>query len=211
LRSGNFEPYFWLVLHDKLSRRVQLKIIIRVLLLLAVAALPVQAKEIAGITMPATLDADGVTLKLNGAGIRTMVFMDIYVGGLYLESPGHDAEKIIMADEPMAMRLHMVSGMITSEKMEDATMDGFKLSLGNDIKSMEGPIDNFLSVFREPISEGDVFDIIWIPGKGVDVNKNGTFKGTTTDGGLPFKQALWRIWLGKEPVHKKLKAAMLGK
>jgi hypothetical protein len=188
-----------------------MKTIIKVLLLLAVVALPAQAKEIAGITMPATLDVDGLTLKLNGAGIRTMVFMDIYAGGLYLESPSHDAEKIIMADEPMAMRLHMVSGMITSEKMEAAVMDGFELALGKDIKTMAAPIDKFLAVFREPISEGDVFDIIWIPGKGVDVNKNGAFKGTVADGGLPFKQALWEIWLGKKPVHEKLKKAMLGK
>jgi hypothetical protein len=136
--------------------------------------------------------------------------MDIYAGGLYLESKSSDAREIIAADKPMAIRLHMVSGMITSEKMTDATMDGFEKTTGGNMAPMKPYIDSFMAVFKEPISEGDVFDIIYLPGKGLDIDKNGEFKGTV-EGGLPFKQTVWAIWLGDQPADKKLKKGMLGK
>ena len=95
-----------------------MKRIINLLLLLLLVSLPVQARQIGGVEIPDSLQKDGTSLVLNGAGIRTKWMMNIYVGGLYLEAAGSDAAGIVAADEPMAIRLQMVSGMITSEKME---------------------------------------------------------------------------------------------
>ncbi len=187
-----------------------MKTIINVLLLLLVVSLPAQARQIGGIEIPDTLQKDGTSLLLNGAGIRTKWMMDIYVGGLYLEAAGSDASVIVAADEPMAIRLHMVSGMITSEKMEAATRDGFKNTLGKKPGDMAPYVEEFIAVFREPIAEGDVFDIVHLPGKGLDVYKNGNLKSTVA-GGLAFKQAVFGIWLGDKPAHGGLKKGMLGK
>ena len=74
------------------------------------------ALEIEGVEMPDTLEAGKYGLILNGAGVRTKLFMDLYVAGLYLKAKSSDAETILAADEPMAIRLEIVSGMITSEK-----------------------------------------------------------------------------------------------
>ena len=74
-------------------------------------------KEIGGINMPETIKAGSTTLVLNGAGIRTKFFMKLYVGGLYLQNKTSDANKVLNTDEAMAMRLHIISSMITSEKM----------------------------------------------------------------------------------------------
>ena len=176
----------------------------------ALLSISTQAMQIGGIKLPDSLQAGDTPLTLNGAGIRTKWMMDIYVGGLYLESNSSAAKQIIAADQPMAIRLHMVSGLITSEKMEDATMEGFKNATGGNTQPLDAYIDSFMAVFREPISEGDVFDLIYEPGKGIDVHKNGEFKDTV-DGGLPFKQAVFTIWLGKKPAHGGLKKGMLGK
>ncbi|HOO45453.1 MAG TPA: chalcone isomerase family protein, partial [Deltaproteobacteria bacterium] len=67
--------------------------------------------EIAKITMPDTLKAAGSDLVLNGAGIRTKFFIKAYVGGLYLEQKSQDTAGIVNAEEPMAMRLHITSGL----------------------------------------------------------------------------------------------------
>ena len=184
--------------------------LISVILLAFAMAVPAQALSIAGVTLPESMTAGDTQLALNGAGIRTKWMMDIYAGGLYLESKGSNAKEIIAADKPMAIKLHMVSGMITSEKMTDATMDGFKNTTGGNMAPMKPYIDSFMAVFQEPISEGDVFDIIYLPGKGLDIHKNGEFKGTV-EGGLPFKQTVWGIWLGDKPADKNLKKGMLGK
>lgn len=78
--------------------------------------------DIGGITMPESMSAQDTELQLNGAGIREKWFMDLYVGGLYLTAKQNDAESILKAAKPMAIRLHIISGMITSEKMTNATV-----------------------------------------------------------------------------------------
>jgi hypothetical protein len=180
------------------------------LLAISVVCLPLQARQIAGIEMPDAMDMAGAPLILNGAGVRTKMFMDIYAGGLYLVAKNSAADKIIQADEPMAIRLHMVSGLVTSEAMEEATRDGFDNATGGDTSAIASDIEAFIQVFREPISEGDIFEIAYQPGKGMQVYKNGEFK-STVDGGLPFKQATFAIWLGDKPAHSGLKKGMLGK
>jgi hypothetical protein len=171
---------------------------------------PLQARQIAGIEMPNATDAGGAPLVLNGAGVRTKMFMDIYAGGLYLKAKSSNAQQIIAADEPMAIRLHMVSGLVTSEAMEEATLEGYQNATGGDTAALQEHIDSFIEVFREPIAEGDIFTIAHEPGKGLQIYKNGAFKNTV-NGGLPFKSATFAIWLGAKPAHKGLKKGMLGK
>ncbi|NIQ87912.1 MAG: chalcone isomerase, partial [Desulfobacterales bacterium] len=142
-----------------------------VLAVLLVTALG-NAEEIGGINMPETLKAGQTTLVLNGAGVREKFFMDLYVGGLYLKEKSADPGAIIEADEPMAIRLHIISSMITSKKMEKATREGFEKATGGNIGPIQVQIEEFISVFKEEIKEGDIYDLIYVPGKGVEVSKN---------------------------------------
>ena len=166
------------------------------------------AKMMAGIELPQVMETPQTALLLNGAGIRTKFFLDLYVGGLYLKQKNSQAQKIIEADEPMAIKLHIVSSMITSEKMENATREGFEKATKENTKPIQLQIEEFIAVFKEEIKENDIYDLVYLPGKGVEVSKNG--KLYTTIEGLPFKQALFGIWLGEEPAQQSLKKAMLG-
>jgi hypothetical protein len=172
--------------------------------LFAFAAIPVQAD------LPKSLDFDGNTLEFNGKGVRKKWMMNIYEAGLYLAGgKSSDGAAIVAADAPMAIRLDMVSGLITSDKMEDALMEGLDNSTGGNIGPLQSYVEEFIAVFREEIKEGDVFDLAYIPGKGLDIFKNGAFR-STVDGGMPFKQAIFGIWLGDKPADKNLKKGMLG-
>ena len=57
------------------------------------------AKEVADIDVPDSILAGSDVLVLNGAGIRTKLFIKAYVGGLYLKQKNGDAVAIINADE----------------------------------------------------------------------------------------------------------------
>jgi len=142
------------------------------------------AEEIGGINMPASMQTGQTQLMLNGAGVRTKFFMDLYVGGLYLKEKSQDAKAVIETDEPMAIKLHIVSSMITSKKMEKATS-------GN-IEAIKVQIEEFISVFKEEIKEGDIFDLIYVPEKGVEVSKNNESRSIVK--GFPFKKAMFGIW-----------------
>jgi hypothetical protein len=179
-------------------------IILAALMITALAS----AEEIGGINMPESLQSGQTTLILNGAGVREKFFMDLYVGGLYLKEKSADPGAIIEADEPMAIRLHIISSLITSKKMEKATREGFKNATGGNIEPIKVQVEEFISVFKEEIKEGDIYDLIYVPGKGVEVSKNNHHRSTIK--GLPFKKAMFGIWLSDKPAQKSLKKAMLG-
>lgn len=178
------------------------------LLLTTVLSASAAALEVDGVDIPETYTAMGTELKLNGAGTRSKWFMDLYVGGLYVPSTISDGQAIINADEPQAITLHIISGMITSDKMKDATMEGFENATGGDLSAIQSEVDAFLDVFSEEIVEGDVFDLVYLPGEGVRVQKNGEARSTIE--GLEFKKALFGIWLSDEPAQEDLKEKMLG-
>jgi hypothetical protein len=178
------------------------------LLLTVALTTPAAALTVEGVDVPDTYSAMDTELKLNGAGTRSKWFMDLYIGGLYVPETIDDGQAIINADEPQAITLHIISGMITSDKMKSATMEGFENSTGGDLAAIKDDVDAFLDVFSEEIKDGDVFDLVYLPGEGVRVLKNGDQRATIGD--LEFKKALFGIWLSDEPAQEDLKEKMLG-
>ncbi|EMP56474.1 hypothetical protein MSNKSG1_04046 [Marinobacter santoriniensis NKSG1] len=179
------------------------------LLMAGVLSAPVSARTIEGVDVPETYQAMGTDLKLNGAGTRSKWFMDLYVGGLYVPQAESDGQAVIDADEPQAITLHIISGLITSDRMTEATLEGFEASTHGNMAPVQDEIDRFMDVFKDEIKEGDVFDLVYVPDEGVRVLKNGKMKDTI--GGLAFKKALFGIWLSDKPAQEDLKEEMLGK
>lgn len=164
--------------------------------------------EVAGVKLPNTENFGNTTLQLNGAGVREKFWMDMYAGGLYLQEKSSDAAKIVEADKPMAIKLHIVSKMITSKRMIDAVNEGFENSTGGNTATLQNEIHKFIGFFEEQINKNDIFDIVYLPAEGVKVFKNGKEQGSIQ--GMSFKKALFGIWLGDEPADDDLKEGMLG-
>ncbi len=167
----------------------------------------VQAKEFSGLELEDTYAVDDQSLQLNGAGVRTKFFLDLYVAALYLPTLEDDADDIVEADEPMALRLHIISGMITGKRMAESTRDGFVRSTGGNLAPIEDKVEQLITAFAEDVKEGDVFDLVYRPGAGVTVYRNGEAKSQVP--GLAFKQALFGIWLSDDPVQEDLRDALL--
>lgn len=166
------------------------------------------AKTVKGVAIPDSFTAGGTKLVLNGTGIRTKFMMDIYIGALYLKAKSADSAKICGADEPMSVRLHIVSGLITPERMAENTREGFKKSTGGNTAPYQAGIDRFISTFKDGIKVGDFFDIVYLPGKGTQVFKNGSPKSLVE--GLAFKKVLYGIWIGGNSIQADLRKGMLG-
>lgn len=166
------------------------------------------AAEVAGVNLPESLSADDQALNLNGTGVRSKFFMDIYAAGLYLPEANKDGETVVSQDKPMALRLHITSSLLTAEKMESATREGFEQSTGGKTESIKPSIEKFIAAFKDEIKENDVFDLVYKPGKGVEVYKNSELKASAE--GLDFKKALFGIWLSENAVQDDLKDGLLG-
>ncbi len=166
-------------------------------------------KEVSGVKLPATTTVDGQKLTLNGAGTRSKYFMDLYVGALYLGASSKDAAGVVGADEVQSVKLTIISGLVTRDKFNSSTKEGFEASTNGNTEALKSEIDQFMGAFSEDISKQDAFDFNYIPGKGTQILKNG--KLLTTIEGMEFKKALFGIWLGNKPADKGLKSAMMGK
>ncbi len=177
------------------------------LLFVAICSLTLSAQtEVGGVNLPNSVEFENETLKLNGVGVREKFWMDMYAGGLYLQQKSSDAKAIVNADEPMAIKLHIVSGMITPKRMTNAVDEGFVNATGGETSTIDPQIKTFKSFFKE-IGKGDVFDLVYLPKKGVKVYKNSNELGTVE--GLEFKKALFGIWLSENPADDDLKEGML--
>lgn len=178
--------------------------------LLSIALLFVSFSVSALNGIPSTMSVGGKNLVLNGAGTRTKFIISVYHAGLYLPTKSGDANKIMAANEPMALRMKVVSGFASAAKMKHALNQGFANATGGKTAPIKPQIDQLLnSAFKGKISKGDVFDMIYTPQGGTKVVKNG--KGLTVIKGLPFKKALLGIWLSNRPAQGSLKNQLLGK
>ena len=162
---------------------------------------------------------------LNGGGLREKYgFMNLYVGGLYVQDKTNDANKVIMANEDMGLRIVIVSSLVTRERFIDALEDGFKNSSAG--KSEPEDIDKFKKFLSDEFVEGDEILLNYHYAKSENGNpltdalgnllldetvylyKNGKERGSFK--GLLFKQALFAVWLGDKPADDSLKEDMLG-
>ena len=166
--------------------------------------------KIAGIVMPNVMKAGDEYLKINGGGVREKYFIDLYIGVLYLKEKSSSASHVINANEPMGIKLRIVSGMVDNDNFEEALREGFEKSTGGDISAIEERMEKLIKVgFAEDIETGDIYDVVYLPKKGCTLSKNGDELLTLK--GLDFKKALFGIWFCDDPADESLKKDMLGK
>lgn len=164
------------------------------------------ALDVAGVSIPKTLSKETTTLNLHGAGVRDKFFIDLYVAALYTSGSFPDVPTLVKADESMCISLHIISSLITSQKMEEATREGFAHATNSKTDAIQNEIEAFIRVFQEPIALNDSYELFYTPAKGVTIYKNGNLISTIQ--GLAFKQALFGIWLGETPAQESLKKAL---
>ena len=180
------------------------RVVILSLVVFAVASL----SEVAAAEFPPKVKVAGHELILNGMGSRKKTLLQLYLAGLYLTDTSSNPEAIIAGDATMAIRIEITSGFVSQEKMVAALSEGFESSTNGNTRPLEREIQQFRQCFAGKITKGDVFEIVYVPSRGSFVVKNGEVKGVVE--GLPFKQALFGIWLSDKPADQGLKNKLLG-
>jgi hypothetical protein len=178
--------------------------------LLYASALLAQAAELAGVTVADNITlADGSTLQLNGMGLREKLWIDIYVGSLYLPKKADTVADALSQNGGFRVQMDFVYKEVASEKLVAAWREGFTRNQSEvKLNNMSQSIEHFYQMFGEDAVKGDQFVIDFIPQTGTTISKNGTQLGLIE--GDDFKEALLEIWIGNYPADKQLKRGMLG-
>jgi len=168
---------------------------------------PLSAAEIEGVDVPDSVQVAGKTLSLNGAGVRTKFFFDIYVGALYLSDKASTAEKVLSEPNPKRLSMTFLYGEVGREKLVDGWIAGFEK---NQSKEAMAKLKNRLDVFNAMFADarkGDIYIFDFLEDGKTQVTFNGKKVGAVE--GADFQRALLEVWLGNKPADKDLKAAML--
>jgi hypothetical protein len=167
------------------------------------------AETKAGVTMPDTATLGGKTLVLNGLGLReaTILNIDVYVAGLYVEAVSSDPVTLLAAPGPKMLVLRFVRDVDRKDILK-AWNEGFKSNATVKLATIQPQIDQ-LNAWMGDFADGSSLIFSYVPATGVEVVVGRTRKGVLA--GDDFARSLFAIWLGPNPPTKALKRGLLGK
>lgn len=173
-------------------------------------ALPLAAYEVDDVTVPdaCQLEANQPKLQLQGAGIRTKAFFDVYVGAFYAAHPIKTTTEALSDPGPKRMWVHMIYDDLALEKFRKAWRDG--IHANNDdsvVAENQKNIDQLMKSFTSDMRKGDILTIDYLPGTGTRITINK--KVTATIPGDTFYTLVLSAWMGENPPSEKFQKALL--
>jgi hypothetical protein len=180
-------------------------------LLLTALLLASPQRELAGVKMPDTVQVEGKTLSLNGMGLRKKFVFKVYVAGLYLETPTHDAQKAIVSDETKRVDMVMLRNL-EKEKVIEAIRTGFQKNAADRLPALQERLDKLVATIPD-LKQGQTLTVSYVPGRGTRLEAEGGAGagGQVSVEGKDFAEAMFSVWLGSHPVDGDLKNGMLGR
>jgi hypothetical protein len=175
--------------------------------LLAVPGL--HAAEVAGVNIDEKIKVGSNELVLNGAGLRSKLFIKVYVGALYVTQKSGSPAGVLDAPGVRRMSLRLLRD-IDADTLYGALRDGLKENNSDtDLLALKASIDQFADIMKKigNARSGDTVAIDFTT-DGVSVSFNGEARGKVAN--APFARALLKVWLGDHPVDASLKKALLG-
>ena len=177
--------------------------------LMAIACSPFAA-EVSGVKVDDKATVGGQALVLNGAGMRTRLFIKVYVGALYVPQKTSTAQGVVGRNQPRRMALALQRDVDADQLLEALRAGLSDNNSQSDLDAMQPQVEQFATIFRSvgAARAGQLIHIDYIPAEGTVILLDGAVKGTI--GGEAFNKALFNNWLGEKPVQESLKKALLG-
>src|SRR5262245_47162232 len=194
------------MVQEKKMRHSLPAVLVSVIMVLTVG--PVSGKECHGVNFPEQTSVQGSPLTLNGLGLRqaTMLKINVYVAALYVAQKSADANAILAANTPKQLVLHFVRD-VDSKDLKEAWEEGFENNAKAQLPALKECIAK-LQAWMVDMKSGQKLTFTHKPGAGIEVDINGTVKGTIE--GDDFAKAFLAIWLGAKPPNAGIKEGLLG-
>jgi Chalcone isomerase-like len=167
--------------------------------------------RIEGYDFAEQISLGGQAVKLNGVGIRAVLWLKGYVAGLYVAQPSTNAHSLMKAAGAKRVSLIMMHEADT-EVFVKAVHGGIEKNLSEaQIAALDTRLQSFDAAVRGigKVKEGDIVNLDFVPDKGLVLSFNGQTRGTPVQG-KDFYEAILGIFIGDNPVDKSLKLGLLG-
>jgi hypothetical protein len=167
------------------------------------------ATTLEGVAFPDRYPVDGHTLVLNGVGLRTLTIfhVKIYVAGLYVSQPSHDARQILASPDPKVIVMEFLHAGSKAE-VEKEYRKGEQENCGSGGCDPSDAADFERLIAAAPgVEPGDTYTYV-VTDRGVQLFAN---KKLIID--LANKDLAYRIlagFIGDHPPSPELRSALLG-
>ena len=182
----------------------------RAALIAALVAVPgLHAAEVAGVRVADSIKVGNNELLLNGAGLRSKLFIKVYVGALYVGQKAATPAAIYDSATPRRMVLRLLRDL-DADSLHSALDEGLRNNHSPaELSDMQAQADQLAGIMKAigKVREGDTVSIDF-SAEGVVVSQNGEVRGKVA--GANFAKALLKVWLGDKPADTSLKKALLG-
>ncbi|MDP9098815.1 MAG: chalcone isomerase family protein [Verrucomicrobiota bacterium] len=177
------------------------------LALLAVTITRATAAEISGVKLPDQVSVAGKSLKLNGAGLRqaTILKVNVYAAGLYLEKSSGDGEAIANSDQAKSIEMVFMRD-VSAKQMAEAFGEGFDKNCVAGCAELKPHLSKLQGLLKD-MKKGETMSVHFL-GDSVELAIRGQKAGSVGD--KAFSHQLIRCWIGKNPPNSGLKDGLLG-
>ena len=183
------------------------------LLLLIASVVGRSFAKIEGVEVPEIQLINGMKLKRNGHGVRSISFfgMDIkvYVAGFYSKSPlltEEDVHECRRSDDcPMQLDFTFLRS-VGKGKVISAWTQQLEHSVSHRYEGYENDRDTFIDLFSSPIAYSGT-QTVQLVGDDTFIVDQGEYKGRIS--GKDFQKAFLSMWFGERAVAEDLKAGLL--
>lgn len=177
----------------------------------AAICLPAQAAVLEGQSFDDIVKVGNQELKLNGLGLRGVLFIKAYVAGLYVPEKSTVGQQIVRQPGPKRIQMRMLRE-IGAPDIKKALVDGMQKNVS---ESQWAAMQERVAQFSRTIESigvakpGDTITLDYVPERGLLLAVNDVAKGSAI-GGADFYNAVLEIFVGDNPVDGRLKKGMLG-
>jgi hypothetical protein len=164
----------------------------------------VHARDLAKVSMPQVVKADGKVLVRNGTSVGKKLFVRVYVIGLYLERKATDAQTAITSDQRKRIALIMLRN-VSRQQFVEAVEKGMIRNSGLPMSTLRARLD-LLEHSLPALQKGDALDFTYLPDVGTVVRGQGRELKIP---GKDFADALLSVWLGPQADNSTLRHDLL--
>lgn len=180
---------------------------LRDLILLLLLSATAHTTTVNDVPFPDTIAFKETPLVMASNGLLRKFFIDVYAGALYL--PDGMAPNQYAQDVPKCIRLHYFYGF-RAEQFGPATDDILERTHNaSQMAALRTRLDEFNAAYLT-VEDGDRYTLCYNPGHGTDLIHNDE-ETLVTIPGADFAASYFSVWLGEDPVDKKLRKQLCAK
>lgn len=169
-----------------------------------------RALQLEGVAVPGSVEVDGQSLALNGAGVRVvkLAFIPVkaYVAAFFAPAALRSENDVLASPGPLRFEFTFLQG-VGQAQVTEAWQAQFKASTDFTYPGLAADQARFIALFGPLKKFGQ--EAVEISGTETRVYDGGVLRGTIE--GRNFQKAFLSLWFGARPVQDSLKTALLGK